>query len=62
MPNGNKTTRDYVIEIHTDMKHINEWKDKHEKSHKFIWVTLITLALGLPPAIFYILKIAGKII
>lgn len=33
MPNGKKTTRDYVIEIHTEIKYVNKWIEKHDKKH-----------------------------
>jgi hypothetical protein len=49
------TTKDYVIEIHTKMDAVKEWQDKHEKSHRFMWLTL----LGLPPAVYYVIKIIG---
>jgi hypothetical protein len=55
MPNGSKTTRDYVIEIHTKMEGVKEWQDKHEKAHKFWWFTL----LAIPTAVYYVIKILG---
>lgn len=54
MPNG-KSTRDYVIETHADVKNIKEWINQHEKNHKWVW-TMIVLV---PPAIFALLKILG---
>ena len=38
MPNGKTTTRDYVVEMHTDLKYIRDWIKEHDKKHaKWFW-------------------------
>jgi hypothetical protein len=56
MPNGKMTTRDYVIEIHTNLENLKEGFEEHKKNHKWMWGVII----GLPPAIFYILKLLER--
>ena len=34
MPNGLKSTRDYVIEIHTKMEIVEKWIERHDKKHE----------------------------
>lgn len=57
MPNGEKTTRDYVIETHTEVKNLKEGFEEHKKNHKFLWIVVI----GLPPAFFYVIKLLEAI-
>jgi hypothetical protein len=54
MTNG-KSTRDYVIETHTNVNNIKEWIDRHEKNHKWVWGMIVLM----PPAISALLKILG---
>ena len=69
MPNGKMTNRDYIIEIHTDLKNLKEAFNSHKenhgddlkeykKNHKFMWTCIILI----PPAIFYILEIIKGVI
>ena len=55
MPNGKMTTRDYVIEIHTKLENLEKNFDEHKKNHKYLWGFII----GIPPAIYYIIKLIG---
>ena len=55
MPNGIMTTREYVIEIHTNVENIMKWIDKHESNHKWMWGVVILI----PSAVVTVYKILG---
>ena len=55
MANDKKSTRDYVIEMHADLKNLKDNFNEHKKNHKFIWVCII----GIPSFLFTIFKIVG---
>ena len=58
MPNGDlKTTRDYVIATHEQVKNLKENFNEHKIYHRWMWLIIIAI----PAAIYYVLKLMEDI-
>ncbi len=55
MLNGKMTVRDYVIEIHTDLKNLKEQFKDHKRNHKW----LVVLLFIIPGGVYYTIKLFG---
>ncbi len=55
MGNGKITKNQMLTEMYADIKVIKSWMYDHKNYHKWIWMFVI----GLPVGVFYLLKLIG---